>query len=269
MFKVFQHVLPNARAWRLTIDKKLRQLFVGLGDASQAVRDFFDLVLDDMYPQTTRALDEWEQQFGLPSTGITDQQRRDRLAATWRALGGQDPEYIQQTLQDNGFDVYVHEWWEPGTEPPVGVKACVTPRNPLLYIRRSSAPRVPLSACGYATTTCGNVPALCGNGVEPAGYPLVNKIETSRKTYTAGCGNLSTICGGVSASGGNLDGYSLDPLEYVVPLDPSKWPYFLYIGGETFPDLAQVPSSRKNEFEALCLKICPTQNWIGVLVQYT
>ncbi|ANO58050.1 hypothetical protein [Shewanella phage SFCi1] len=269
MFKVFQHLLPNARAWRLTTNKLLRQFFEGLGAASQNVRDYFDLVLDDLYPQTTRALDEWEAQFGLPSTGLTEQQRRDRLAATWKALGGQDPSYIQQTLRDNGFDVYVHEWWETGTEPPVGFKACVTPRNPLLYIRRSTAPRVQLSACGYATTTCGNLPAICGNGVEPAGYPLVNKIETSRKTYTASCGNLSTTCGNAQAACGEFNGCQLDMLDYIVPLDPSKWPYLLYIGGEVFPDLAQVPVDRKNEFEALCLKICPTQNWIGVLVQYT
>ncbi len=269
MFKIFQHVLPNARAWRLTIDKKLRQLFVGLGEASQDVRTFFDLVLDDLYPQTTRALDEWEGQFGLSDTGLTEQERRDRLDATWKALGGQDPAYIQRTLRNNGFDVYVHEWWEPGTEPPVGVKACVTPRNPLLYIRRSTAPRVQLSACGYLTTMCGNLPAICGNGVEPVGYPLVNKVETSRKTYTASCGNLPTTCGNTFAQCGDFNGYRLDMLDYLVPLDPQKWPYFLYIGGENFPDLAQVPADRKNEFEALCLKICPTQDWIGVLVQYT
>jgi len=269
MFKVFQHVLPNARAWRLTIDKKLRQLFAGLGAAAQDVRDFFDSVLDDLYPQTTRALDEWEAQFGLPATVLTEQQRRDRLDATWKALGGQDPGYIQATLRANGFDVYVHEWWEPGTEPPVGVKACVTPRNPLVYIRRSTAPRVQLAACGYATTTCGNLPAICGNGVEPVGYPLVNKVQTSRKTYSASCGNLTTTCGNTVAACGNFNGYRLDTLDYLVPLDPSKWPYFLYIGGQTFPGVAQVDTDRRNEFEALCLKICPTQAWIGVLVQYT
>jgi hypothetical protein len=269
MFNVFQHVLPNARAWRVTIDKKLRQLFVGLGGASQSVRTFFDLVLDDVYPQTTRALAEWEEQFGLPDTGLAELQRRDRLAATWKALGGQDPDYIQATLRANGFDVYVHEWWEPGTEKAVGVQGCVTPRNPLLYIRRSTAPRVQLAACGYATTTCGNLPAICGNGVEPIGYPLVNKVQTSRKTYSASCGNVSTTCGNAPATCGNFNGYRLDMLDYVVPLDPSKWPYFLYIGGETFPDLASVDVGRRNEFEALCLKICPTQAWIGVLVQYT
>ena len=28
--RVFKHLLPNARAWRITVDKKLRQFFEGL-----------------------------------------------------------------------------------------------------------------------------------------------------------------------------------------------------------------------------------------------
>ena len=54
--------------------------------------------------------------------------------------------------------------------------------------------------------------------------------------------------------------------EYVVPSDPAKWPYFLYIGAEVFGEMAQVESKRRNEFEALCLKTCPAQQWQGILV---
>jgi hypothetical protein len=269
MLNTFQHLLPNARAWRLTVDKKLRQFFAGLGQASEAVRSALDLVLADLYPATTRATPEWEKQFALTDSGLTDSQRRERITAAWRATGGQSPRYIQDTLRANGFDVYVHEWWAPGTEPAVGVAQCVTPRNPLLYIRRNTAPRLVTSACGIVTTTCGNVPALCGNGAEPAGYPLVNKVDASRKTYAASCGNVRTLCGNSSASCGNFNGYRLDRYEYQVPTDPAKWPYFLYIGAEVFPALADVPATRRNEFEALCLKICPSHIWIGVLVKYT
>jgi len=262
MFKVFQHVLPNARAWRLTIDKKLRQLFVGLGDASQDVRTFYDLVLDDLYPSTTRALDEWEAQFGLPTTGLTEQQRRDRLAATWRALGGQDPRYIQDTLQANGFDVYVHEWWEPGTEPPIGSHDCATPRNPLMWLRRSTLPV-------YPAVDCGEPLAECGNGIEPPGYPLVNKVFSSVKDEEVLCGEVDAECGEVDAECGNYLGFRLVAQEYIIPLDPDKWPYFLYIGGEVFGTLAQVDPKRRDEFEALCLKICPTQQWLGIIVEYS
>jgi hypothetical protein len=56
--------------------------------------------------------------------------------------------------------------------------------------------------------------------------------------------------------------------QYNITTDPDTWPYYLYIGGETFGDLAQIPESRRTEFETLCLKICPNQQWIGALVEY-
>lgn len=269
MFKALQHLLPNARAWRTTSEKALRRFLVGLAESADDVREYFGRVYAELWPSSTGSIPEWEDQLGLPPSRITEAQRRERLDGAWKALGGQDPAYIQRVLRANGFDVYVHEWWEPGTQPPVGAHQCVTPRNPLLYIRRSTAPRVQLAACGYSATTCGNISAICGNGVEPAGYPLVNKVQTSRKTYSASCGNVSTSCGNAPATCGNFDGYRLDVVDYLVPLDSTKWPHFLYVGGQTFPEFATVDVDRRNEFEALCLKICPTHVWIGVLVKYT
>lgn len=269
MFKSFQHVLPNARAWRTTTDKKLRQFFQGLGDATQDVRVFLDSVLDDLYPETSRALDEWEDQFGLPDTGLTEQQRRDRLAATWKALGGQSPRYIQDTLQANGFDVYVHQWWEPGTEPAIGSHACAVPRNPLEYLRRSQDVRAFRFTLGSPAATCGNPAVTCGSTDEPPGYPLVNKVLESHPIFINTAGNPAVTCGAPDATCGFFTEFELRQKDYVVPNDPSKWPYFLYIGGETFPELAAVPQNRRDEFENLCLKICPTQQWLGILVQYS
>jgi len=268
MFKVFQHVLPNARAWRLTIDKKLRQLFVGLGDASQSVREFYNSVFADIFPQTTRSISEWEDQFGLPASGLTEQQRRDRLDAVWKAVGAQDPNYIQATLRGAGFDVYVHEWWEPGTEPPVGSHACATPRNPLMWLRREFTGVTLLVECGEPLALCGEEFAESGNSLEPRGYPLVNKIYQSTPDILPLCGELVAECGEPEALCNNYVAFREDLRDYIVPNDPSKWPYFLYIGGETFGGIAQVDPRRKDEFEALCLKICPAQQWLGVLVEY-
>lgn len=268
MFKVFQHVLPSARAWRLTIDKPLRRLIAGLGDASQSVREHFNRVFADIFPQTTRSLDEWEDQFGLPRSGLTEQQRRDRVAATWRSVGAQDPAYVQATLRGAGFDVYVHEWWEPGTEPAVGVHACATPRNPLTWLRREFTGVTLTVDCGEPLALCGETFAEAGNSLEPRGYPLVNKIYESTPDLLTLCGEALAECGEVEASCGNYVAYREDLRDYIVPRDPAKWPYFLYIGGETFGDIARVDPRRKDEFEALCLKISPAQQWLGILVEY-
>lgn len=266
--RIFKHLLPNARAWRITVDKKLRQFFEGLSGSGDSVKTFFDEIWFDIFPQSTREIDQWEQQFGLRDTGITEQERRNRLDATWKALGGQDPRYVQDTLQANGFDVYVHEWWEPGTEPVPGVKQCVTPRNPLMWIRREFTGVSLLVECGEANAACGEPFAEAGNGLQPPGYPLVNKIFETVADILPLCGETLAEAGEPEALCGNYFEFREILREYIVPKDPSKWPYFLYIGGETFGTLAQVDPKRRDEFEALCLKICPTQQWLGILVEY-
>lgn len=267
-FRVFRHLLPNARAWRLVVEKRLRSFFEGLSGSGDAVKSFIDAVYLDLFPQDTRELSAWERQFALPATRLNEQQRRDRLAAMWRAVGGQDPKYIQDTLQGAGFDVYVHEWWEPGTEPAVGSHAAATPRSPLVWLRREFTSVFILVECGEPLAACGEPDAECGNSREPRGYPLVNKILKTRPNLLVLCGEEVAECGNPSALCGNYDKFATVRRNYIVPRDPAYWPYFLYIGGETFGTLAQVDPTRRDEFEDLCLKICPAQQWLGMLAEY-
>jgi hypothetical protein len=259
---IFQHLLPRAKAWRITVDKQLRQFFDGLVvPLVDDTKEFIDLVWSDIDPQQTRELTAWESQWGLLSTDLTTQERRDRLAATWKALGGQSPKYIQDTLRNAGFNVYVHEWWE---EPVVGGNPIA--RNPLLYINDGLSQFLYSAICGGAEAVCGSSETVCGASLEGTGYPLVNKVFAARQLIVCGaqeanCGNAGAICGSREAT------YS--EKVYAIPRDLTKWPYFLYIGAQSFPDHASVPLERRNEFETLLLKICPTHLWIGVLVDYT
>lgn len=267
--RLYQHLLPDGRAWRTTVDKRLRQFFQGLTVVPDDVKESADSVWLDLLPESTDKLAEWERQFGLSGNVVIEADRRLRLSATWRSLvGGQSPRYLQDTLRASGFDVYVHEWWEPGTPPTPGSFGNPTPRNPLKWIRREFTGVSLLVECGEPNAACGEAFADAGNSLEPRGYPLVNKIFKSVP-------DLLTLCGEAEAQAGEQVaecGYYLDFIEvqqeYIVPNDPTKWPYFLYIGGETFGTLAQVDPKRKDEFETLCLKICPAQQWLGILVEY-
>ena len=233
---IIRHLIPNARAWRITTAKQLREFLTGLSGIETDVQDFFDDVRDDLLPASTRDLDAWDDQFGLRSVVITEQERRDRLAAAWEAVGGQSPGYIQDTLQANGFDVFVHEAWVPGTEAAINVKAPATFRSPILLLAGDTGTLSAGVNCDEALAQCGEAFAECGNSVEPLGYALVNK--TPGVTYTT-------------------------------PSDTALWPYFLYIGGEVFEDLVTVSASRRDEFEYLCLKIAPNHIWLGMLVSYS
>ncbi len=249
-FRIFQHLLPNARAWRITANKQLRQFFEGLTGTGDDVKTYFDDIYNDIDPQKTRQLDEWENQFNLPNTGLTTQERRDRLEATWKLPGGQDPHYIQTTLQAAGFPVYVHEWWEPITSPnrPTGgsVNNDVTPvtRDPFAVLSDGTVGSF-TAQDNDSDTQDNDQTAQDGASLTNVGYPLVNKI-------------FIEISPGV-----------FERKNYLIPVDPLKWPYFLYIGGQVFGTSVNIPQTRRDEFEDLCLKICPMEQWLGILVTYS
>lgn len=164
---ILTHLLPRARAWRVTIDKQLKRFMTSFGSMETDAKAFFDAVYLDLLPATTRQLTAWEEQFNLPQLGLSDADRRIRLAGTWAAVGGQSPRYIQDTLQAAGFDVYVHEWWVPGSS---------TARNPLSYLQQTFPGTAAGVQCGEVTAECGEIWAESGNQSSPPGYPLVNKV---------------------------------------------------------------------------------------------
>lgn len=270
---IFTHLLPRAKAWRITISKNLKWFFEGL-EASTAtvIKLFLDQIFEDIDPQKTRELDLWESQFGLPNTLTVEQERRDRLDAVWKAHGGQSPRYLQDTLQAAGFDVYIHEWWVPGSEPALGVLGVATARDPLDFILDGNTPFALDSVDGNVGMQDGNV-AVAQDGdlfTTATGSLLVNKLLEFNPDYI-GDGALHMQDGDTDAAqDGGIEGDGLFKLKtYTIPSDISKHPYFLYIGGATFPEHATVDITRKNEFETLCLKICPAQQWLGILVNYS
>lgn len=232
--RVYQHLLPDSVAWRLTITKTLRKFFDGLTGLPQDVRAYADAqIWGNVFPSSCdlNALAEWEREFGLTPDPV-EATRRLNLAAAWAAGGGQSPGYLQAVLQTAGFNVYVHEWWA-STGPFVA-------RDPRTYTQ------VPL----IGTYQC-----------RPNGM-----------THQPQCSAFSTQprCNVFLA---NDPGYlvnkdlSLRPPP-IVPSDPTTWPFFIYISAASFPTHASVPASRRAELERLILKLRPTQQWVVMLIDY-
>lgn len=268
MFKTLQHLLPDGRAFSTTMQKSLRSFIKGTSESGSDIKTALDNVYDELSPSTTNSFTEWNDQFGLPSSSLTTAQIRSRLSAAWKAQGGQSPRYIQDTLQAAGFNVFVHEWWEPGTEPAIGVHGAATPRNPFLYLRESNASAYTIASMNDGATIMGEDFAQLGNSTSPIGYPLVNIVYYSVPDVVMLMGSDIAYLGDADALMNNSLTYTQAVRQYQLPTDQDTWPYFLYIGGETFGDTATIPSARKTEFETLCLKICPLQLWIGLIVSY-
>lgn len=266
---MYKHLLPTGRAWLITIDKTLKRFFLGLSGTTQGAVSFSDDIFNDVSPLLTRNLSDYEIQFGITNTGIDEDERRLRLDSAWKATGGQSPRYIQDTLQANGFDVYIHEWWEPGSTPDIGDSACAIARNPLNILRRSTTDGVIYAGeAGEALAEAGEPIMDAGETVNAVGYVYVNDIlETVPRRFVQ-CGEPLAACGDPSALCGNFNDFIDIRRTYIIPDDPNKWPYFLYFGGEVFGDCAIVPESRRPEFENLCRRIAPAHLWLGMLINY-
>jgi hypothetical protein len=238
MLRLIEHLLPRSIAWTLQpgphegrIGKRLRQYFEGLAGLPHDIRIFIDRVLLDVFPDTTRELAAWETQFGLRPGG-SEPERRAKLEQAWSMSGGQSPDYIQRTIQDAGFtDVFVHEWWASG--PPY------VARNPFDYIGELL----------IGTYQCeGSTPWEC---FDPApGQPLAPHCDD---TLVSDPGYIVNL---------DLTRRAPPPM----PTDPARWPYVLYLAGETFPDPALVPASRVAELKELILRVKPTQQWIVLII---
>ena len=115
-FRILQHLLPDARAWRITLalQKRLEQFFAAIAEVLADVREYADLAARDLYVDETRLLAKHQEQFGLAPIG-TEEEQLAAVRAAWRATGGQSPAYLQSVLQAAGFDIYVHEWWGSGS----------------------------------------------------------------------------------------------------------------------------------------------------------
>lgn len=262
-FGILQHLLPRSRAWAAARGTVVKQVIDGLSIFPDDCRREFDKTWLDLFPQTTRRLEDWEQQWALPPPSIylSEAQRRERLAATWKAQGGQSPGYLQTTLRAAGFDVYVHDWWIPGTLPPVA-------RNPLNYIRGDNQPLAGVE-CGELLAQCGEEWAQCGNVQTLGGYLLVNRVQQTTEKYINGAGEPLMQCGEVDALCGAYTEFVFGYRQYNVPVDPTKWPYMFYVGAETFGEIAQVDAPRRTEFENLILKISPSHLWAGLFINYS
>ena len=239
MYDSFRLLLPRARAWTLIIDRILGRWLEALMAPFESARTYADRLWLDAFPATTRQLGSWEAQWGLPPGTLTEDERRIRLAAVWKAVGGQSPGYITDTLQNAGFPVFTHEWWDLTAW---GVPQAKDPRDHLL-------------------------PEFGGTDID--GFLLANQYYTSGKVGPfAQVGEPIMQVGEPNAQVGYFGAYVSEAVEVTYCGPEENHPHYTYIGGETFPDTVDIPASRRTEFERLLISVTPGQQWLVLRVRY-
>jgi uncharacterized protein YmfQ (DUF2313 family) len=108
--KVYRLLLPNGRAWNIHLSNFFLKVIDGMTQVCHRLKSLFIIIKETPFPYLTNSIAEWEQQFYLIGVnGMTEEQRRDRLAAQWAAQGGQSPSYIEYMLSTIGITAKVYE----------------------------------------------------------------------------------------------------------------------------------------------------------------
>ena len=164
-FKVFKLLFPRVKSFELVFETKLKKFIRGLSVLPEDAKTETEKVFLDLFPETTRAFDEWEKQFAVL---FASEQYGENcvgiLKALWQAnSGGQSLEYIQGILQSVIPEINVFE------------------NNPVKNPRDANA--VISCMCKQKWSVCGNKKLSCGFKVGDENFfPAVIRND-SEQTY--------------------------------------------------------------------------------------
>jgi hypothetical protein len=288
---VYEALLPPGSLWQPKPGGGLDLLLEAMGESDGDVIELLDSLSSLRNPFKTSILSDLEKEYGIvPSATATEDQRRMALATIiYQDRSTGSAEELETALQNNGFDVQVHEN-SPAVDPDTFLNSVF-----LMYADgpNAFAGFIPLS--GPPST------AIAG---KTGGYLLVNGFSgTQRPEYISFAGAATMVANNGDALAGRFDSLVIDELFYPVSDDPDTWPLYFFVGGDTKRrgqesvetsngvnvetsngvnvetsegdnalltiETAEVPSSRKEEFERLILRYKPMHTWAGLIVNYT
>jgi uncharacterized protein YmfQ (DUF2313 family) len=141
-FEAVKTLFPQSRAFELFVENKKYKLVKALCELPENVRKEGELVYFDLFPDTTRYPEKWENVFALFFTKREYAKRRKIIDSMWKLIGGgQSGEFLQDILQC--------------IDPEIKVVENVPTSNP----RHSSI--VELCVNGHRSMRCGNRKAVC------------------------------------------------------------------------------------------------------------
>jgi hypothetical protein len=174
-----------------------------------------------------------------------------RELAEWEAQFGIEPNAVEATRRLN----LAAEWAATGGQSPSYIQGVLQTAGFDVYV--------------HEWWSSGPSPWIPRNPRDYTDDPLIGQVQCGETL--AQCGEPTAVCNGLLA---NEPGYVVnDDLSQRAPAPipnvAAVWPYFFYIGAETFPDLANIDIERRAEFRRLVLKLKPAHVWVVLLIDYT
>jgi len=164
-FDAIKNLFSRSRAFELFVDNNKRKLVKGLSFLPEDVRKEAELVYFDIFPDTTRFPEKWEDIFGVLFTAAELEKRRDILDSLWKInRGGQSAVFLEEILQKIDASIHVFE--------------NIPLRNP-----RDSNIAYP-SCCDNQIMVCDNQRAMCDYRIGDENFIPVLLMNNITATYT-------------------------------------------------------------------------------------
>lgn len=160
-FDAIKLLFPRSRAFNFTIDSDKRKLIKAIAVLPEDIRHEMEQVYFDMFPETSRCIDDWGKVFAVVFSSKELEKQRNVLAALWRInKGGQSAVFLESMLRNIDADILVVE------------------NTPVSNPRQRSVTNV--AVCGNKTLCCKNVKAVCGYRIGDEGFsPTVLRNDVS------------------------------------------------------------------------------------------
>jgi hypothetical protein len=237
---------PTGRAYNMPTGGAFEKLHSGLAQSEGRAVDDADSILFSILPDNTNFTvddaEDWERRLGLITNALVSLD--DRKAAIIRKMNhpGDIParqswDYLQQSLQAAGFDVYIHE-----NIPEQSVFGLLQPFSGTAQQGQAQQGQVQQ---GTVITANSNLFVYLQQGQAQQG-----QVQQGAYVYT----NL--IANNINES---LDAY------FNIG---SNWRSVFWIGGTNIGDFANVDINRKDEFRQIVLRIKPVQSIAYLLINY-
>jgi len=273
-------LLPEGAAWNATGD--FLKFLEANAKNKEAVRNFLKSITTIRAPLKTAYLSDLEREFGIQFVdSLTEAQRRLNLLTAKTSTGSLGPDYLQSIFDQSGFNVQVHRnrpavdpsqfidtdyYMVDGNENAVdgnenaidGVKGGYYLANGPIYDQSPAF----ISADGNENMVDGNENAVDGR-FDRLTAIKIEPIPNCESAYSTICGNIFAYHGGGMAIMGEIQ--------------PQCWKHVFFIGGDVtlgvygeiiYIEFADVPASRRIEFETLVLKYKPTGTWAAMMINY-
>lgn len=142
-FDAIKLLFPRSRAFNFTINSDKRKLIKAIAVLPEDIRHEMEQVYFDMFPETSRCIEDWEKVFAVVFSSKELEKQRNVLAALWRInKGGQSAVFLESMLTNIDANILVVE------------------NTPVSNPRQRSITNI--AVCGNKTLCCKNVKAVCG-----------------------------------------------------------------------------------------------------------